>query len=176
VQDYDDDEYERVMRVNVRGVWLNLKRAVTLMLQGDGGSVINMASGAALRGLPLLSGYVASKHAVLGLTRTAAVELGDSGVRVNAVCAGPVVTRMMDSLAERSPTTARPRSTRPTRTSCARSDGAVRGAGGDRRAGGVPGLGRVLLHDRGGDQHRRRRLRGLTCPSPSSTSTAAWRW
>jgi meso-butanediol dehydrogenase/(S,S)-butanediol dehydrogenase/diacetyl reductase len=102
VQDYDDDEYDRVMRVNVRGVWLNLKRAVTLMLQGDGGSVINMASGAALHGLPLLSGYVASKHAVLGLTRTAAVELGDSGVRVNAVCAGPVATRMMDSLAERS--------------------------------------------------------------------------
>jgi NAD(P)-dependent dehydrogenase (short-subunit alcohol dehydrogenase family) len=102
VQDYDDDEYDRVMRVNVRGVWLNLKRAVSLMLQGGGGSVINMASGAALRGLPLLSGYVASKHAVLGLTRTAAVELGDYGVRVNAVCAGPIATRMMDSLAERS--------------------------------------------------------------------------
>ena len=58
-----------------------------------------MASGAALRGLPLMSGYVASKHAVLGITRSAAVELGDTGVRVNAVCAGPIDTRMMDSLA-----------------------------------------------------------------------------
>ena len=87
------------MRVNVRGVWLNLKRAIALMLQGGGGSIINMASGAALRGLPMLSGYVASKHAVLGLTRTAAVELGEAGVRVNAVCAGPIDTRMMQSLA-----------------------------------------------------------------------------
>ena len=99
LMDYTEDDYERVMRVNVRGVWLNLKRAVALMLQGGGGSIINMASGAALRGLPMLSGYVASKHAVLGLTRTAAVELGEAGVRVNAVCAGPIDTRMMQSLA-----------------------------------------------------------------------------
>ena len=102
LQDYDDDAYDRVMRVNVRGVWLNLKRGVTLMLQGGGGSVINMASGAAIRGLPLLSAYVASKHAVLGLTRAAAVELGDAGVRVNAVCAGPIDTRMIHSLASQS--------------------------------------------------------------------------
>jgi NAD(P)-dependent dehydrogenase (short-subunit alcohol dehydrogenase family) len=102
VQDYDDDAYDRVMRINVRGVWLNLKRAVAVMLQGAGGSIVNMASGAALRGLPMLSGYVASKHAVLGLTRTAAVELGESGIRVNAVCAGPIATRMMDSLAHQS--------------------------------------------------------------------------
>jgi NAD(P)-dependent dehydrogenase (short-subunit alcohol dehydrogenase family) len=102
VQDYDDDAYDRVMHVNVRGVWLNLKRAVVLMLEGGGGSVINMASGAAVRGLPFLSAYVASKHAVLGLTRTAAVELGEAGVRVNAVCAGPIDTRMMTSLAQQS--------------------------------------------------------------------------
>src|SRR6185436_11535080 len=61
LMDYPEEDYERVMRVNVRGVWLNLKRAVALMLQGGGGSIINMASGAALRGLPMLSGYVASK-------------------------------------------------------------------------------------------------------------------
>jgi NAD(P)-dependent dehydrogenase (short-subunit alcohol dehydrogenase family) len=99
VQDYDDDALEDLLRVNVRGVWLNLKAAVRLMLPAGGGSIVNMASGAALRGLPLMSGYVASKHAVLGITRSAAVELGDTGVRVNAVCAGPIDTRMMDSLA-----------------------------------------------------------------------------
>jgi 3alpha(or 20beta)-hydroxysteroid dehydrogenase len=106
VQDYDDEAYERVMRVNVRGVWLNLKRAVALMLDGGGGSVINMASGASLRGLPFLSAYVASKHAVLGLTRSAAVELGESGIRVNALCAGPIATRMMHSLAGQAATLA----------------------------------------------------------------------
>jgi NAD(P)-dependent dehydrogenase (short-subunit alcohol dehydrogenase family) len=102
VQDYDDDALDDLLRVNVRGVWLNLKAAVKLMLSNGGGSIVNMASGAALRGLPLMAGYVASKHAVLGITRSAAVELGDAGVRINAVCAGPIDTRMMDSLARRS--------------------------------------------------------------------------
>jgi NAD(P)-dependent dehydrogenase (short-subunit alcohol dehydrogenase family) len=83
----------------VRGVWLNLKRAVSLMLdQGGPASIVNTASGAAQRGLPLMSGYVASKHAVLGITRSAAVELAQSGIRVNAVCPGPIETRMMGSL------------------------------------------------------------------------------
>jgi NAD(P)-dependent dehydrogenase (short-subunit alcohol dehydrogenase family) len=89
------------MSINVRGVWLNLKRAVSLMLEQDGrGSIVNTSSGAGLRGLPLLSAYVASKHAVIGLTRTAAVELAETGIRVNAVCPGPIETRMMGSLEE----------------------------------------------------------------------------
>lgn len=98
VQDYDEREFDRVMRVNVKGVWLNLAQAVRLMLESGGGSIVNTASGAALRGLPYLSAYVASKHAVLGLTRTASVELGEAGIRVNAVCPGPIATRMMRSL------------------------------------------------------------------------------
>ena len=100
VQDYDDDAYERVMRINVRGVWLNLKRAASLMLERGGGSIVNTGSGASLLGLPFMSAYVASKHAVLGITRSAAVELAGSGVRVNAVCPGPIGTRMMGSLEE----------------------------------------------------------------------------
>jgi NAD(P)-dependent dehydrogenase (short-subunit alcohol dehydrogenase family) len=100
IQDYDDGAFERVMRVNVRGAWLNLKRAIRAMIPSRGGSIVNTASGGALRGLPYMSAYVASKHAVLGMTRSAAVELGGSGIRVNAVCPGPVRTRMMESLAE----------------------------------------------------------------------------
>jgi NAD(P)-dependent dehydrogenase (short-subunit alcohol dehydrogenase family) len=100
VQDYDDEVFDRVMQVNVRGVWLNLKRAIPLMLEGGGGSVVNTSSGAGLLGLPFMSAYVASKHAVLGMSRSAAVELAGSGIRVNAVCPGPVDTKMMGSLAE----------------------------------------------------------------------------
>jgi NAD(P)-dependent dehydrogenase (short-subunit alcohol dehydrogenase family) len=100
VQDYDDEVFERVMRINVRGVWLNLKRAASLMLERGGGSIVNTGSGASLLGLPYMSAYVASKHAVLGITRSAAVELAGSGVRVNAVCPGPIGTRMMGSLEE----------------------------------------------------------------------------
>jgi NAD(P)-dependent dehydrogenase (short-subunit alcohol dehydrogenase family) len=97
--EYDQATFERVMRINVLGVWLNLAHVVNAMLaNGNGGSIINTSSGAGLRGLPHMSAYVASKHAVLGLTRTAAVELAGSGIRVNAICPGPVATRMMESL------------------------------------------------------------------------------
>jgi NAD(P)-dependent dehydrogenase (short-subunit alcohol dehydrogenase family) len=98
VADYDKNVFERVLRVNVIGAWLNLKFASRAMRDAGGGSIVNTASGAALRGLPYMSAYVASKHAILGLTRTVALELADAGVRVNAVCPGPVSTRMMDSL------------------------------------------------------------------------------
>jgi NAD(P)-dependent dehydrogenase (short-subunit alcohol dehydrogenase family) len=98
-QDYGQDTFERVLRINVVGVWLNLARVVSAMLAaGVGGSIVNTASGAALMGLPFMSGYVASKHAVLGLTRTAAVELASAGIRVNAICPGPTATRMIESL------------------------------------------------------------------------------
>jgi NAD(P)-dependent dehydrogenase (short-subunit alcohol dehydrogenase family) len=96
---YDRVTFELVLRINVIGAWLNMARVAAAMLaKGEGGSIVNAASGGALRGLPYMSAYVASKHAVLGLTRTAALELAGSGIRVNAVCPGPVATRMMDSL------------------------------------------------------------------------------
>jgi NAD(P)-dependent dehydrogenase (short-subunit alcohol dehydrogenase family) len=96
--EYDQQAFERVLSVNVLGAWLNLRYAAAAMLAAGGGSIVNTASGAGLKGLPNMSAYVASKHAVIGLTKTAAVELAGSGVRVNAICPGPISTRMMDSL------------------------------------------------------------------------------
>lgn len=102
LDDYDDDDFDRVMRVNVRGVWLNLKAAVRAMrTAGCGGSIVNAGSGASLVGVPGASGYAGSKHAVLGLSRSAAVELAPEGIRVNTICPGPIDTRMMRSIEAR---------------------------------------------------------------------------
>jgi len=98
VHEQDEEQVDRVLRVNVKGVWLNLKEAAAVMIERGGGSIVNTSSGGGLRGLPHVAPYVASKHAVLGLTRTAAVDLAAFSVRVNAICPGPVDTRMMASL------------------------------------------------------------------------------
>ena len=99
---YDEAEFDRVMAVNVKGVFLGLRHVLPVMLRQGRGAVVNTASTAALVGSPGLPAYVASKHAVLGLTRTAAGEVGSAGVRVNAVCPGPVEGRMIRSLEQQS--------------------------------------------------------------------------
>lgn len=99
IHEYSEEEFDKVWAVNARGTWLNIKHAVPL-LRENGGSIVNIASVAAIRSSVLLAPYVASKHAVLGLTRAAASDLAPHGIRVNAICPGPVDTRMMDSLNE----------------------------------------------------------------------------
>ncbi|HSB42957.1 MAG TPA: SDR family NAD(P)-dependent oxidoreductase [Methylomirabilota bacterium] len=104
--DYPEDVFDRVMAVNVKGVWLGMKTVAPLLRGRGGGAIVNTASIAGLHGsrVPLVA-YTASKHAVVGLTRTGALELARDGIRVNAVCPSPIETAMVRALEERaSPT------------------------------------------------------------------------
>lgn len=92
------DEFDTVMRTNVTGVWLTMKHCVAPMKARGGGSIVALSSVAGCIGFPAISPYVASKHAVYGLVKTAALELGPSNIRVNAVGPGPIDNRMIDSL------------------------------------------------------------------------------
>jgi NAD(P)-dependent dehydrogenase (short-subunit alcohol dehydrogenase family) len=96
--DYPEDAFERVMRVNVHGVFLGVRAALPRMAEAGGGAIVNTASTSSIRGRANLAGYVASKHAVLGLTRVAALEAAGTGVRVNAVLPGPIETRMIHEI------------------------------------------------------------------------------
>jgi NAD(P)-dependent dehydrogenase (short-subunit alcohol dehydrogenase family) len=100
IPDYPIDVFDQVMAVNVRGVWLGLKYAIPAMRARGGGSIIITASTAGIRGSVGLSAYTTSKHAVIGLMRTAALECARWGIRVNTVNPAPIETRMMRSLEE----------------------------------------------------------------------------
>jgi NAD(P)-dependent dehydrogenase (short-subunit alcohol dehydrogenase family) len=104
MQDYDEAMFDQVIAVNLKGVFLGMRHVIPVMLRQGHGAIVNTASTAALFGGPGMAPYVASKHGVLGLTKVASAEVARSGVRVNAVCPGPVETRMMRSLeAQRDP-------------------------------------------------------------------------
>ncbi len=92
------ENMQKVYGVNLMGVHYGLKHVLKVMLKQKNGSIINTASLAGLRGFPGMGAYVASKHAVVGLTRSAALEVALEGIRVNAVCPAPVETRMMESI------------------------------------------------------------------------------
>jgi NAD(P)-dependent dehydrogenase (short-subunit alcohol dehydrogenase family) len=98
--DTEEADWERVIAVNLKGVWLGMKYQIPAMLRHGGGSIVNTASLAGLMAVPTLAAYIASKHGVVGLTRAAAVEVANDGIRVNCVCPAAIRTAMMDVLPE----------------------------------------------------------------------------
>lgn len=95
IVNYPVEMFDKVMGINVRGVFLGLKAVLPIMIKQGKGAVINTASLGAYIGTRNLGPYTASKHAVLGLTKTAALEVARKGIRINAVCPGPVDTEML---------------------------------------------------------------------------------
>ena len=100
IPEYPVDMFDRVMAVNVRGVWLGIKYVVPVMEGRGGGSIVITSSTAGIGGTPEMLAYTTSKHAVIGIMRTAAMEGAPMGIRVNTVHPAPIETRMMRSIEE----------------------------------------------------------------------------
>ncbi len=98
--DYTEDDWDRVMAVNLRGVWLCMKHELahlaTADADGEGGAIVNVASILGVVGFATAPAYTAAKHGVLGLTKAAALEYGSAGIRINAVCPAFIATPMLE--------------------------------------------------------------------------------
>ena len=100
------EEFDQIMNINVRGVWLSMKYEIPQMIKngvGVGGAIVNNSSVAGIIGFPQMAIYIASKHAVLGLTKSAALEYAKSGIRINAIAPGGVITEMANRVNEDNP-------------------------------------------------------------------------
>lgn len=103
--DYDDAEFSRVIDINLKGVWHGMKAQIRQMLAQGGGALVNNSSIGGVVGKAGISGYSATKHGVLGLTRSAALEYASQGVRINAVCPGIIKTPLYDGVIQGDPAT-----------------------------------------------------------------------
>jgi NAD(P)-dependent dehydrogenase (short-subunit alcohol dehydrogenase family) len=101
--DGDEAQFDRIMNLNVKAVWLCMRQQLRKMVEQGSGAIVNIAPGAALADTPLRSVHAASKQAVLGLTRSAAVEYARSGIRINSLCPGAVRTTALARALERDP-------------------------------------------------------------------------
>lgn len=99
VQDMSVADFDNMMAINVRGVWLGMKYQIPVMLEQGVGSIINMASTAGLKAIPNVAIYGTTKHAIVGLTKSAAIELAKKNIRVNAIAPGPVDTGLFNRMA-----------------------------------------------------------------------------
>jgi NAD(P)-dependent dehydrogenase (short-subunit alcohol dehydrogenase family) len=93
------DQFQRIMDINVKGVWLSLKHEISAVIRSGGGAIVNSSSHSGVEGVPKQAIYCASKHAVVGLTRSAALDHARDGVRINAIAPGVVNTEMIQRYA-----------------------------------------------------------------------------
>jgi len=99
--DLPEEDWDQIINVNLKGVWLCMKYEIPQMLKQGKGAIVNTASRLGLSGLEKRSGYTASKHGVVGLTRVAALEYAGAGIRVNCVCPGTILTPLLQSVFKR---------------------------------------------------------------------------
>ena len=97
------EDFDRAIRTNVRGAFLCMKYEIPAMLRGGGGAIVNMSSTAGLQGVKGIGGYVAGKHAIIGMSQTAALDYARQNIRVNVVAPGPILTERLANIPNRDP-------------------------------------------------------------------------